>query len=105
MQRPEADTVHLAMGNLSRHSRRSPAGAFGEELGGQIWNSFTAHFTPTHGSWHNQTEIEISMFAAMHGQRENLEGLRRESRRQSLPHPNHLEILSARRCAASYSDI
>jgi len=28
-----------------------------------IWDRFTVHYTPTHGSWLNQAEIEISLFA------------------------------------------
>ena len=33
------------------------------EIGGEIWGRFTVHFTPTHGSWLNQAEIEIGMFS------------------------------------------
>jgi DDE superfamily endonuclease len=36
---------------------------FGAEIGGEIWDRFTIHYTPTHGSWLNQAEIEISLFA------------------------------------------
>ncbi len=35
----------------------------GEEFGGMLWNLFTVHYTPKHGSWLNQAEIEISLFA------------------------------------------
>ena len=28
-----------------------------------LWDSFTLHYTPTHGSWLNQAEIEFSLFA------------------------------------------
>jgi hypothetical protein len=28
-----------------------------------LWNRFTVHKTPKHGSWLNQAEIEISLFA------------------------------------------
>jgi hypothetical protein len=61
MQYPEADTIHLVMDNLSSHSRKSLTETFGEEVGEQIWDSFTIHFTPTHGSWLNQAEIEIEI--------------------------------------------
>src|ERR1700756_749684 len=27
------------------------------------WDRFTVHYTPKHGSWLNQAEIEISLFA------------------------------------------
>ena len=28
-----------------------------------IWNRLTVHYTPKHGSWLNQAEIEISLFS------------------------------------------
>jgi len=28
-----------------------------------LWNRLTVHYTPKHGSWLNQAEIEISLFA------------------------------------------
>jgi DDE superfamily endonuclease len=31
-------------------------------MGRWLWNRFTVHYTPTHGSWLNQAEIEISLF-------------------------------------------
>src|SRR5579872_4791892 len=36
---------------------------FGAEVGGEIWDHFTVHYTPSHGSWLNQAKIEIGMFA------------------------------------------
>ena len=36
---------------------------FGEQKGGYLWNRLTVHYTPKHGSWLNQAEIEISLFA------------------------------------------
>jgi hypothetical protein len=33
------------------------------EVGNEIWDRFTVHFTPTHGSWLNQAEIEIGIFS------------------------------------------
>ena len=32
-------------------------------MGGWIWNRFTPHYTPKHGSWLNQAEIEIGLFS------------------------------------------
>lgn len=58
-----ADTIHLVMDNLNTHHRPSLDGLFGKEFGGLIWNRFTVHYTPKHGSWLNQAEIEISLFA------------------------------------------
>ena len=63
LQYPTAQTIHLVMDNLNTHKRKSLIDAFGEEIGSEIWNRFTVHYTPTHGSWLNQAEIEISLFA------------------------------------------
>jgi hypothetical protein len=62
-QYPDAETIHLVMDNLSSHSRKSLTDVYGAEVGGEIWDCFTIHYTPTHGSWLNQAEIEIGMFA------------------------------------------
>ena len=32
-------------------------------MGSEIWNRFTVHYTPKHGSWLNQAEIEIGLFS------------------------------------------
>jgi hypothetical protein len=36
---------------------------FGAEMAAELWDRFTVHYTPTHGSWLNQAEIEIGIFA------------------------------------------
>ena len=61
-QYPNAKTIHLVMDNLSSHTRKSLTDLYGEEFGGEIWDRFTVHYTPTHGSWLNQAEIEIGLF-------------------------------------------
>jgi transposase len=60
---PEANTIHLVMDNLSSHTRKAVTERFGEKAGDWLWNRFTVHYTPTHGSWLNQAEIEISLFS------------------------------------------
>ena len=60
---PEAETIHLVMDNLSTHSRKSLTDLCGEEFGAEIGDCFTPHYTPVHGSWLNQAEIEIGIFA------------------------------------------
>ena len=82
-QYPDAKTIHLVMDNLSSHSRKSLTDLFGVEVGGEIWDRFTVHYTPTHGSWLNQAEIEIGLFSRQClGKRRipDLKTLRRESR-------------------------
>jgi DDE superfamily endonuclease len=83
LQYPEAKTIHLVMDNLNIHRRKALTDAFGIEMGSEIWDRFTSHFTPAHGSWLNQAEIEIGLFARQClGTRTipDLKTLRRESR-------------------------
>lgn len=60
---PEARTIHLVLDNLKTHGRKSLTDRYGEKSGGLLWNRFTVHYTPKHGSWFNQTEIEISLLS------------------------------------------
>src|SRR5690348_11901101 len=53
MQYPEAKTIHLVLDNLNIHCRKSLTDTFGDEIGREIWDRFTTHFTPKHGSWLN----------------------------------------------------
>jgi hypothetical protein len=79
----EAQTIHLIMDNLNIHRRKSLTDVFGVETGTEIWDRFTVHYTPTHGSWLNQAEIEIGLFSRQClGSRRipDLRTLRRESR-------------------------
>ena len=50
------------MDNLSSHTAGPLKEVFGEEEGSRIWSRFTVHYTPKHGSWLNQAEIEIGIF-------------------------------------------
>jgi DDE superfamily endonuclease len=83
LQYMEAKTIHLVLDNLNIHRRRSLTDLFGMEFGSEIWDRFTVHYTPTHGSWLNQAEIEIGLFMRQClGRRRipDLKALRRESR-------------------------
>ena len=80
---PEADTIHLVLDNLSTHRRKALVDRFGEKIGGLLWERFTVHYTPKHGSWLNQAEIEISLFSRQClGQRRiaSLSDLRQEAK-------------------------
>jgi hypothetical protein len=59
----ETDTIHLVMDNLSTHTRKALVQRFGEEAGGWLWKRFTAHYTPKHGNWLNQAEMEVSLLS------------------------------------------
>lgn len=60
---PKAETIHLVMDNLNTHNEKSLLIHFGEQIGTKIWERITPHYTPKHGSWLNQAEIEISIFS------------------------------------------
>jgi hypothetical protein len=60
---PDAQTIHLVMDNLNIHCRKSLVDCFGEQKGGELWNRLTVHYTPKHGSWLNQAEIELSLYS------------------------------------------
>ena len=60
---PAAKTIHLVLDNLNIHCRKSLVGCYGEECGDYLWKRFSVHYTPKHGSWLNQAEIEISLFS------------------------------------------
>ena len=55
MAYPEAKTIHLVLDHLNIHRRKALADVFGTEM--------AAEYTPTHGSWLNQAEIEIEIFS------------------------------------------
>ena len=63
MAYPEAETIHLVLDNLNIHGRKALADVFGAEMAAEVWDRFTVHYTPTHGSWLNQAEIEIGIFS------------------------------------------
>jgi hypothetical protein len=80
---PRARTLHWVMDNLNIHGRKSFTDSYGEKEGGDLWNRLTVHYTPKHGSWLNQAEIEMSLYARQClGKRRipDLASLRRESR-------------------------
>ncbi len=82
MQYPEAKTIHLVLDNLNIHTRKSLTDVYGAVIGGEIWDRFTVHYTPTHGSWLNQAEIEIGIFSRQclgHRRIPDLKTLRRET--------------------------
>ena len=80
---PDAETIHLVMDNLNIHRPKSLTDVYGAKVGAEIWDRFTPHYTPTHGSWLNQAEIEIGIFSRQClGTRRipDLKTLRREAR-------------------------
>ena len=47
--------------NLNIHSRFSLTRRFGWDAGLRLWKRFCVHYTPMHGSWLNQAEVEVSL--------------------------------------------
>jgi len=63
MQFPDAKTIHLVVDNLNIHRLKPLVDFYGADFGKAIWDRFTIHYTPIHGSWLNQAEIEISILS------------------------------------------
>lgn len=60
---PFARKIHLVMDNLNIHCRKSLTDHFGKQRGNYLWGRLEVHYTPKHGSWLNQAEIEISLLS------------------------------------------
>ena len=93
LEYPEAKTIHLVVDNLNIHRRKSLNDLLGEKAGGEVWGRFAVHYTPVHGSWLNQAEIEIGIYSRQClGKRRipSLEILDRETRAWNLRMNRHL---------------
>ncbi len=84
MEYPAAKTIHLVIDNLNIHCRKTLADVFGPEMVEEVWKRFTVHYTPTHGSWLNQAEIEIGIFSRQCLGRRRIPSLKVLRRRQKL---------------------
>jgi hypothetical protein len=83
MAYPDAQTIHLVLDNLNIHRRKALADVFGTEMAAEVWDRFTVHYTPNHGSWLNQAEIEIGIFSRQclgHRRIPDLKTLRQEAK-------------------------
>ena len=60
---PLANTIHLVLDNLNTHCLKSLTDHYGDTAGRHLWQRFKVHYTPKHGSWLNQAEIEIGLFS------------------------------------------
>jgi transposase len=60
---PKAKKIHLVMDNLNTHAEKPLIERYGYKEGHRIWKRFVVHYTPKHGSWLNQAEIEISLLS------------------------------------------
>ena len=60
---PTARKIHLVMDNLNIHRLKSLRSYFGELAATLLWQRLQIHYTPKHGSWLNQAEIELSLLS------------------------------------------
>ncbi len=60
---PQARKIHLVLDNLNTHGRKALTDFYGAQQGARLWSRLIPHYTPKHGSWLNQAEIEISLFS------------------------------------------
>ena len=72
---PLARKIHLVMDNLNIHCCKSLIDCFGPQQGRHLWSRFEVHYTPKHGSWLNQAEIELSLVSRQCLGRRRIEGL------------------------------
>ena len=60
---PEAETIVLVQDNLNTHTPGSLYEAFPPAEAKRLADKLELHYTPTHGSWLNIAEIELSVLA------------------------------------------
>ena len=80
---PKARTIHLVFDNLNTHREKALLDHFGPVEGARLWARLTVHYTPKHGSWLNQAEIELSLVSrqCLGAQRiDQLRALQRQTR-------------------------
>jgi hypothetical protein len=58
---PDADCIDVVLDNLNTHTFLALVETFGKTEADRIAARLCFHFTPTHGSWLNMAEIELSV--------------------------------------------
>lgn len=58
---PEAELIRVVMDNLNTHTKASLYETFEPSEARRILKKLEFHYTPKHGSWLNQAEIELSI--------------------------------------------
>jgi hypothetical protein len=61
---PRAERIRVVLDNLSTHRAKNLYEAFPPEEARRILRRLEFHYTPTHASWLNMVEIEISVLAS-----------------------------------------
>jgi hypothetical protein len=60
---PEAEVIRVVLDNLNTHTPASLYAAFPPDEARRLTQKLEFHYTPTHGSWLNMVEIELSVLA------------------------------------------
>ena len=60
---PEADRIVLVLDNLNTHTGGALYEAFPPDKAHRLLEKLELHYTPTHGSWLNMAEIELSVLS------------------------------------------
>jgi len=60
---PFARKIHLVLDNLNIHCQKSLTDHLGQQESAYLWGRLQIHYTPKHGSWLNQAEIELSLIS------------------------------------------
>jgi transposase len=60
---PDARLIHVVLDNLNTHTFASLYEAFPAEEAQRLRKRLVFHYTPRHGSWLNQAEIELSILS------------------------------------------
>jgi hypothetical protein len=58
---PDADCIDVVLDNLNTHTYLALVETFGKSEADRLMARLCFHFTPTHGSWLNMAEIELSV--------------------------------------------
>jgi DDE superfamily endonuclease len=58
---PDARRIRVVLDNLSTHTGAALDETFAPAEAWRIWRKLEVHYTPRHGSWLNQAEIELSV--------------------------------------------
>jgi hypothetical protein len=58
---PDAERIVLVLDNLNTHEPASLYKAFPPAEAARLWSRLELHHTPTHGSWLNLAEVELSV--------------------------------------------
>jgi DDE superfamily endonuclease len=60
---PDAVAIRVVLDNLSTHTGAALYETFAPAEAWRIWRKLEFHYTPRHGSWLNQAEIELSVLS------------------------------------------